>query len=239
MINKGQTVWSCVATNFATAEIFKKHKIDFCCWWEISIEEACKNQNIDLHSLLSELNNISNNKKEETLYDYLELDKLADYIVNNHHSYVRKNLPIIEPYLDKIVDVHSENHPELFEVQKNFRAVRDELLSHIQKEENILFPFIKKMVEAKNTKSALENPPFGTIKNPITQMEAEHDNAWDAFKNIRNVTNDLTPPQDACNTYKLTFELLAEFEEDLHKHVHLENNILFPKAIILEEELRK
>ena len=95
------------------------------------------------------------------------------------------------------------------------------------------------MAEAKNTKSALENPPFGTIKNPITQMEAEHDNAWDAFKNIRNVTNDLTPPQDACNTYKLTFELLAEFEEDLHKHVHLENNILFPKAIILEEELRK
>ena len=239
MINKEQTVWSCVAVNFATAEVFKKHKIDFCCWWEISIEEACKKQNIDLNSLLSELNDVSNNKKEETLYDYLELDKLADYIVNNHHSYVRKNLPIIEPYLDKIVEVHSENHPELFEVQKNFRAVRDELLSHIQKEENVLFPFIKKMVEAKNTKSALENPPFGTIKNPITQMEAEHDNAWDALKNIRNVTNDLTPPQDACNTYKLTFELLAEFEEDLHKHVHLENNILFPKAIILEEELRK
>ena len=158
MINKEQTVWSCVASNFATAEIFKKYKIDFCCWWEISIEEACKKQNIDLNSLLSELNNISNNKKEETLYDYLELDKLADYIVNNHHSYVRKNLPIIEPYLDKIVEVHSENHPELFEVQKNFRAVRDELLSHIQKEENILFPFIKK------NKISFGNPSFWNNK---------------------------------------------------------------------------
>jgi len=236
-ITKNQTIAQCVANNYQTATIFKKHKIDFCCGGKISISEACQKNKVDEETLLQELNEATQQKPQEDAEETYELDKLAKHIVEKHHAYVRQRIPEIEPFLDKVVRVHGEKHPELKKVQENFQAVKEELLSHMQKEENVLFPYIEQMMEVKKNNTQLEPPFFGTIKNPINMMEMEHESAGNAFKEIREITNDLTPPDGACNTYRVTFSLLDEFENDLHRHIHLENNVLFPKAIILENDL--
>ncbi len=236
-ITKEQTVAECVADNYQTAVIFKDNNIDFCCGGKISIEDACKKNNIDEETLLQSLNELVQNKKQENPVEQYELDDLADYIVGKHHKYVRESIPQIEPFLDKVVDAHSQRHPELYKVRENFLKVKNELLAHMVKEERVLFPFIKEMVKAKKNGSKVAPPFFGTIRNPINMMEADHESAGNDFKEIRSITNALTPPSDACNTYRVTFSLLDEFESDLHRHIHLENNILFPKSIILESEL--
>lgn len=236
-ITKDQTIAQCVANNYQTATVFKKHKIDFCCGGKISISEACQKNKVDEEPLLQELNEVTQQKSQEDAAETYELDKLAKYIVEKHHTYVRQRIPEIEPFLDKVVRVHGEKHPELKKVQENFQAVKEELLNHMQKEEKVLFPYIEQMMEAKKNNAQLEPPFFGTIKNPINMMEMEHESAGNAFKEIREITNDLTPPDSACNTYRVTFSLLDEFENDLHRHIHLENNVLFPKSIMVETGL--
>lgn len=235
--HKNQTISECVATNYQTATVFKKYKIDFCCGGKISIQDACKKNNIEEEILLQELNKAIEQELQENPAEAFELDDLAEYIVEKHHTYIRNRIPEIEPFLEKIVSVHGERHPELKKVQENFQAVKEELLSHMKKEENILFPFIKEMVKAKKTNATLTLLSCGSIKNPINMMELEHESAGDTFKEIREITDDLSPPEGACNTYRTTFALLDEFENDLHRHIHLENNVLFPKAILLEEAL--
>ena len=133
--------------------------------------------------------------------------------------------------------MHGERHPELFEINQLFIDVANELAQHMKKEELVLFPRIKKMVQHLENKTLLEPARFGTIQNPISMMEHEHDNAGEIFRSIQELTNNYTPPEDACNTYKVTFSMLDEFEKDLHLHIHLENNILFPKALLLEKKL--
>lgn len=236
-ITKDQTIAQCVANNYQTATVFKKHKIDFCCGGKISISEACQKNKVDEEPLLQELNEVTQQKSQEDAAETYELDKLAKYIVEKHHTYVRQRIPEIEPFLDKVVRVHGEKHPELKKVQENFQAVKEELLNHMQKEEKVLFPYIEQMMEAKKNNTQLEPSFFGTIKNPINMMEMEHESAGNAFKEIREITNDLTPPDSACNTYRVTFSLLDEFENDLHRHIHLENNVLFPKSIMVETGL--
>src|SRR3989339_544175 len=236
-ITKDQTIAQCVANNYQTATIFNKYKIDFCCGGKISIHEACQKNNVDEEMLLQELNETTKQKPQEDIAENYELDILANHIVEMHHAYVRQRIPEIEPFLDKVVRVHGQKHPELKKVQENFQAVKEELLSHMQKEENVLFPYIREMVEARKNNTQLAPPFFGTIKNPINMMEMEHESAGNSFKEIREVTNDLTLPDGACNTYRVTFSLLYEFENDLHRHIHLENNVLFPKAIMLENDL--
>lgn len=236
-ITKNQTIAQCVADNYQTATIFKKHKIDFCCGGKVSIQEACRKNNADEKMLLQELNETTKQKPQKDAAENYELDKLAKYIVEKHHAYVRQTIPEIEPFLDKVVRVHGEKHPELKKVQENFQAVKEELLNHMQKEENELFLYIKQMVAAKKKNIQLEPPFFGMIKNYINMMEMEHESAGNAFKEIREITNDLIPPEGACNTYRVTFSLLDEFENDLHRHIHLENNVLFPKSIMLETYL--
>ena len=146
-------------------------------------------------------------------------------------------IPIITLHADKVASVHGKNHPETIKIADLFLTVRDELEMHMMKEERILFPHITKLVGLSNNGIGESTPYFGTIKNPIAMMEAEHQSTGDGMSEIRNLTNNYTPPDDACETYKISFKELKEFEEDLHKHVHLENNILFPKAIKLEESL--
>ena len=165
------------------------------------------------------------------------LDLLADYIEKTHHRYVQdKSLEIIQ-YLAKICEVHGNNHPELFKIKELFTKVVENLLMHMQKEEMVLFPFIRKMEQTKRSGQFLERPSFGSIKNPIATMEDEHLAEGDRYRKIETLSNHYTIPEDGCNTYKITFAMLKEFEEDLHMHIHLENNILFPKSILLEEQL--
>lgn len=155
-----------------------------------------------------------------------------------HHRFVETKIQEILPYLDKITRVHGGHHPELEEVNQLFKESAGELTKHMKKEELILFPFIRKMVKAQQSGEAAQ-APFGTVQNPISAMMQEHDTEGERFRQIAELTHNYTTPEDGCNTYNVTLSLLKEFEEDLHLHIHLENNILFPKAIALEKTLLK
>jgi regulator of cell morphogenesis and NO signaling len=237
-IQENQIIGELVAQDYRTASVFKKYGIDFCCQGTRTINDACKKKNIDEQSVVSDLNALMQSKSDNTIdYQNWEIDLLADYIEKKHHRYVEEKSQEIIPYLDKICRVHGDRHQELFEINNQFNACVGELTTHMKKEELMLFPFIRKMVKIKKGNLPIEAPSFGTVQNPINMMLQEHNIEGDRFKKIEILSNQFTPPQDACNTYRVTFALLKEFEQDLHLHIHLENNILFPKAIKLENEL--
>ena len=234
-----KTVADMVTENIQTAHIFKKYGIDFCCGGGISIEKACQKANVDYELLAADLLNVENKITRATDYNSWQLDFLADHIVNVHHSYVEENIPLLLQYSERVAKVHGHHYTELLEIKDLVREVAGELSAHLKKEELILFPFIKKMVNAKTEGKELATPNFGTVDNPIKMMEAEHEDAGELFRQIALLSNNYTPPQGACNTYRAFFAKLEEFEQDLHQHVHLENNILFPKSLKLEKELNK
>ena len=233
-----QIIGELVAKDYRTASVFKKYSIDFCCQGNRTIEEACEKKNIDTKKVLEDLVAMMESKSESTSdYQSWPLDLLADYIEKKHHRYVQEKTLEIQPYLDKICKVHGERHPELLKIKEEFNASAGELAAHMKKEELILFPFIRKMTKAKLENAKVDAAHFGTVKNPIQMMMSEHTVEGNRFMKIEELTNNYTPPQDACNTYRVSFALLKEFEQDLHLHIHLENNILFPKAIEIEKEL--
>tara|TARA_R110000850_G_scaffold30630_2_gene84192 strand:+ start:41059 stop:41778 length:720 start_codon:yes stop_codon:yes gene_type:complete len=235
---KQKTVADMVTENIKTAHIFKKHGIDFCCGGGISIERACEKKGIDYQILEEELLQVGNSDRA---YNYKSWapDFLTDHIINVHHVYVEENLPLLLQYSDKVMKVHGHNNEELVEINNLVRTVAGELASHMKKEELILFPFIKKMVAAQKEGITLPRPPFGTVDSPIAMMEEEHDAAGELFREIAELTSGYTPPEHACNTYRAFYAKLEEFENDLHLHVHLENNILFPKAKQMEKSVIK
>ncbi|WP_348798457.1 iron-sulfur cluster repair di-iron protein [Flavobacterium adhaerens] len=230
------TVGEYVAKDFRTAALFSKYGIDFCCKGDRTLEQVCEKKEVNPDDLLQEIEAILNTKSDEGIdFNSWPLDLLADYIEKKHHRYVEEKTQIILPFLDKLCKVHGAHHPELFAINELFIGCAGELAQHMKKEELILFPFIKKMVQATITDELIAQPHFGTVENPIEMMKHEHDAEGERFRKIAELTNNYTPPADACNTYKVTFAMLQEFEQDLHKHIHLENNILFPKAIKLEK----
>ncbi len=233
-----ETIGELVAKDFRKAQVFKKYGIDFCCGGKKSISQVCEEKGLDPEVVERELNALPEAKAvAQNDFDSWDLSFLADYIVNIHHKYVRENIPALYEYTSKIARVHGANHPELLQVAKHFTNVANELESHMPKEERVLFPFIKQLNEAKQKGEKLERPAFGSIQNPINMMEMEHEAAGGELEAIRALTNDFTLPEDACATYQVAFAKLQEFEEDLHRHIHLENNILFPKALELEKEV--
>lgn len=232
------TMGEMVAEDFRKAEVFRKYGLDFCCGGKITVQRACEKKGIDHKEVQRELDALNNDKgsRNENFNDW-ELDFLSDFIVNNHHKYVRDSLPMLLEYSAKVARVHGEAHPETIDIAHFFKNVAEELTSHMPKEENILFPYIKEMVAAKKAGSKVEKPSFGTIQNPISMMEAEHIAAGDDLEKVNHLSDNYTPPASACNTYRVLYAKLAEFEKDLHQHIHLENNILFKKAIELEKEV--
>jgi regulator of cell morphogenesis and NO signaling len=232
------TLSQIVVNNYKTAAIFEKYNLDFCCRGNKLLQTACKEKGVPEETLLTELNDLFNKKEESNgRYNEWNADFLVEYIVNIHHGYIRTITPVLLGHTQKIASVHGERHPETIEVARIFNAVSKDLKHHMMKEEEILFPYIKYMVKTSGGATKAEPPYFSTVENPIKLMIAEHEAAGDELYEIRNLTNNYTPPADACNTYKVCYQELKEFEEDLHKHVHLENNILFPKAIALEKEV--
>ena len=234
-----ETLGQIAAKDLHKAQIFKKYGLDFCCGGKKTVKEACAEKGIDVTKVEQELQQA--NKQTVTSrplpYNDWSLDFLADYIVNTHHTYVRKNLPDLIAYAQKVFRVHGSHHPELQKVNELVETVNAELSAHLIKEETILFPYIRHLVAVKNGTQALGENPFGSVQNPINLMEMEHEIAGKAMEELRNVTNNYTLPEDACASYSLLYRILDEFEDDLHTHVHLENNILFPKAIALEKEI--
>lgn len=232
------SIGNIVAEDFRTAAVFKKYGIDFCCSGGRTIEEACKAKStLNPEIIYEELTNLSTKESNSIDFKSWQLDLLTDYVEKVHHFYVEDKSPIILGFLDKLCKVHGKNHPEIYQVNELFHETASELAAHLKKEELILFPFIRKMAKAKRKNTELITSPFGTVENPVHMMEHEHTVEGERFAKIAELTNNYTPPTDACNTYKVTYAMLQEFENDLHTHIHIENNILFPKSIQLEKEL--
>lgn len=239
-ISLNTPVGEIVRENFITADVFRKNNIDFCCNGHRTIGEVCTENKINSAALIDELHQLLKSKENPALnVESWPLSMLTYYIQEKHHKYVEEAIPVLKMYLSKICDVHGNSHPELFEVKTIFEHATDELTVHMKKEELILFPYINRISDATQQHTSLGAAPFGSVENPIGMMKHEHNAEGDYFRKISALTNTYTPPADACNTYKVTFELLRQFEEDLHTHIHLENNILFLKAIEEEKELVK
>ena len=239
--DKEATIGELVKNDYRKAEIFKKYGIDFCCGGKKKVADSCKEKGVDIVELEKELKALDENPKTLLSQDFdtWELDFLADYILNTHHKYVLQANPIIFEYTQKVQRVHGERHPELVEIASLFMDLMNELNCHMMKEENILFPYIKNLALSKRHGKEVAVPGFGSVANPIAMMEAEHTGAGEIVEKIKTLTDNFTPPSNACNTYRISFAKLKEYQDDLFQHIHLENNILFPKAIALEKELLK
>lgn len=233
------TIGEMVAEDYRKAEVFARFGIDFCCGGKDPLVETCIKKGIDMNEVELALKKLEEKVQQAISHDYTswDLDFLADFIVNTHHKYVEAALPHLDELSTKVANVHGSEHPEVLEIAALYRAIADELRMHMQKEENILFPFIKQMAEAKRNNTSCKPAPFGSIKNPINMMELEHESAGGNMQSINELSNGYTLPAEACNTFKVLYASLEEFEKDLHRHIHLENHILFPKAIAMESEL--
>lgn len=228
-----------VAKNYRTAAVFNSHGIDFCCRGNRSIDDVCSKKDIAQEALISELEaTLAEQRLDNADYQNWPLNVLADHIEETHHRYVEEKTPVIQQYLDKLCKVHGERHPELFEIAAHFNDCAKAMAAHMKKEELILFPFIRKMINSAKKGESVDMARFGSVENPITIMREEHDAEGERFRTISELSNNYTPPEDACATYRVAFSMLDEFENDLHLHIHLENNILFPKSITLQEKLQ-
>ncbi len=233
-----ETLGEIAAKDLRKAEVFKKYGLDFCCGGKKTVKEACEEKGIDVTKVEKELQQADKNPSARPLpYNDWGIDFLADYVVNTHHSYVRKNLPDIRAYALKVAQVHGGRHPELIRIQQLVEEVNREFSEHMVKEEEILFPFIKELVSAKTKGTKPHTEKFTSVEDPIRMMEDEHEIVGRCLDEIRHLSGEYTLPEDACASYSLLFKMLDDLEEDTHLHIHLENNIMFPKAKSLEKEL--
>ncbi len=225
-MKKEISIGEIVAADFRAATVFKEAGIDFCCGGKMSLEEACREKGIDREAIENKLADLDSAPADEA-HNFKDWDPgfLCDYIMNTHHKYVLKSLPELLFYTGKIAAVHGENHPELLEVAALFAEINRELQQHLKNEEDVLFPAIKEYLSSGSVESK------SLIGNQITKLSAEHEFAGGAMDKINSITINYKVPEDGCNTYNVSFRLLQQFEDDLHVHVHLENNILFPNIL--------
>lgn len=236
---ENETVGDIVRQDYRAAKVFKSHHIDFCCGGGKSLSQVCQERKLDEQVLLKELNEafINHDEANSLDYDSWPIDLLADFIEKTHHRYVESAIPPLKQYLKKLAAVHGNSGPYLRVIEEIFNESAGNLAQHMKKEELMLFPYIRKMVLAKDGKVELSTPTFGKVENPIRMMIMEHETEGDHFKQIEELSNGYEIPDWGCNTYAVTMQLLKEFQNDLHTHIHLENNILFPKALELEQML--
>lgn len=225
-----QTLASIVTQNHQAVPVFEKYNLDFCCKGKRTLTEACNEKGLPVDVLLKELELVQQNEENIRMpFTEMDAEQLIGYIMTHHHFYVKQSLPLINSHLEKVASKHGSSYPYMQKVLDLFRMVQEEMIMHMQKEEMILFPRIKEIENLYNNKQQA-NISDGYISGPVNVMEAEHEHAGKILDEIRQLTNNYTPPEDACTTFKISLAELKEFEEDLHKHVHLENNLLFPKA---------
>jgi len=212
--------------------VFEKLGIDYCCGGERLLEEACASANVAIDDVLRALEQSTDASARTASRDWntAPLGELVDHIVNKHHTYVKAEVPRLKALIAKVVGAHGTNHPELEQVQVVFSELANELAVHLMKEEQILFPYVKQMASGTGCGPSC----FGTVQNPIGVMTIEHDDAGEKLREMRRLTSDYSAPPDACTSYVTLFRALVEFEQDLHEHIHLENNILFPRAVRME-----
>jgi regulator of cell morphogenesis and NO signaling len=230
------TVGEIVAVDFRTAAVFERFGIDFCCGGRRSLTDACRTAAADPDAVVHALDVLPPTFEMEDDVTRWPIPRLIDFIVSTHHAYVRSSMPIIARYLTKLEEVHGSRHPELSRVAVYFDQVRGDFEQHMLKEEQVLFPYVRELAERSDSCDRTQSP-FGTVENPIRMMEREHREAADALRMIRELTLGYTAPEDGCATYAVCMAELQRFERDLHRHVHLENNVLFPAAVEIEQRL--
>jgi len=227
-----------VAEDFRAAAVFEHFGIDFCCGaGRRTLGEACRDRNVNPLDVMIEVNQACERADQTTpRFSQWGTDALIAYIVRHHHGYVRRVLPPLVSHVRKVASAHGVKHPELVEVAVIFEEVADEMTAHLDKEEEVLFPYIEQLQIALRLGDPVPRAPFGAVDKPIAMMEEEHEHAGEAMRRIRELTAGYTPPPGACTTYGVCLRELEEFERDLHEHVHLENNVLFPKARTLAQD---
>jgi regulator of cell morphogenesis and NO signaling len=235
----GETVGQIAAKDLGKAEVFKKYGIDFCCGGKKSLKQVCGEKGLSLATIEAELQSTSKATSVSPIDpNQWDIDFLADYIYNQHHKYYYTEQPVISGLMDKVTAHHGSNHNDLFTLQMLYRQLVLELDTHFMKEEKVLFPFIKAIAQAIRYGKADSMQDQLSLTAPIHMMESDHEAAGDILRQMQELTNGYTPPEDACNSYQFLFKKLRELDEDLHQHIHLENNILFPKSLAEEKKLR-
>jgi len=216
--------------------VFEKLGIDYCCGGKKSLEDACHAARLPVDEVLKELQSSARTSPPaEFVLPSGSLHELILHIAKTHHRFTREETVRLQALLEKVCSVHGKNHPELFAIQEVFRALAQELSLHLMKEENVLFPYIVRMEEAVLQHDPVLPAPFGSVQNPVRMMMQEHDGAGEALHKIRVASNNFALPGDACISFQTLYQALQAFEADLHQHIHLENNLLFPRALQLEE----
>lgn len=238
---KMPTVGEMAAADLRKAGVFKKFGIDFCCGGKKSLEQACHELGLDVSAVQSQLDAVQDRDYSSDQNDYKrwQPDFLADYIFNQHHMYYYEEAPVIRELAQKVATKHGKQYPELYAINELFNELCQELDTHFMKEERVLFPFIKALAQARRSGKNEEVQSLHSIHNPVQMMEKDHEDAGDLLRKIRAAALDYKAPAQACNSFKLLFKKLEDFEADLHQHIHLENNILFPAALKMEREIRQ
>jgi regulator of cell morphogenesis and NO signaling len=223
--------------------VFEKLGIDYCCGANKAFEQACREANLHIQKVIDSLESAAiedQRRNTEALHgedwQNAPLGDLLEHIQNVHHNYVKAEIARVRPLFDKVCNVHGVKHPELAALRTDFHALSQELMTHMMKEEMVLFPYIERMEESVLAGESILPAPFGTVNNPVAAMVHEHDSAGNLLRHMRQLSNGYAPPEGACTSFKTLYWGLAEFERDLHQHVHLENNILFPRAIEMEQQ---
>lgn len=224
-----------VAKHPATSRVFEQHGIDYCCGGSRPLEEACWKGQVDAQLVLAELLDVvsKSTSKPDDNFSSKTLTEMCDSIVTTHHDYLKRELPRLTQLVDKVVSVHGSQYERLHHLAESFQQLREELIPHMFKEEQILFPAIRTIAQS----PSLPPFPFGSVDNPIHTMEHEHDIVGQTLKTIRTASSDFAMPEGGCNTFRAMLDGLHELEADLHQHIHKENNILFPQASRLAAEL--
>jgi regulator of cell morphogenesis and NO signaling len=237
-ISETTTVRDLAAGIPGATRVFENFGIDYCCGGARTLADACREASLPVEDLTRSLEEAVRASQPGDGRDWRQesLMALTEYIIDKHHFFTRQELDRLEKLFEKVCSRHGENHPELFEAQKTFYQLKQDLIPHMLKEEQILFPYITRMEEAVGEGRAIPSPFFCTVQNPVRTMMLEHEAAGDLLRALRATTGDYTPPPDACISYQTLYQALAGFEVDLHQHIHLENNLLFPRAIEIEEE---
>lgn len=220
-----------------TIRVFSNHKIDFCCGGRVSFAEACEKAGADPTLVMLQLEKAIDSAPETGVEAQKTASELIAHIVQTHHEFTRSEIARLRALAEKVFSRHGDTQPELWEVRNIFNELADELLSHMRKEEMMLFPYIEQMERAADAHGMPPMPPFGTVRNPVRMMMFEHDQAGDMLRRLRALSSDYTAPDWACPSYKGLYAGLEFLEADLHQHIHLENNILFPQAFELEKQM--
>lgn len=235
---QSKTLAQIVNENHQTAAVFEKYGLDFCCKGKRSLQTACDEKQLSSTEIAEELTSIINmHVKPVVDFDMMSLKDLANYIVSTHHAYVKQEAPQILAYLHKIASKHGERHDELYQVFEAFDKLKAEMDDHMRKEELVLFPRIVGLETFQEQYDSGVSIEY--IQSPVSVMEHEHEDAGTLLEVLRQLTNNYQPPADACTTYRLAFAALKSFETDLHQHIHLENNILFPKSLQLFRKVKE